>query len=145
MSYIHTYSWEPALAGVPQWFTLGPLLFVMCISELTKKFPSISKLFPVDTSDIFSVVKDVKLSQDQLNRNLDILAGILIENSFHSLKNTFAFLSLTPSCLRSQFLWFNSKPFHLQGFSKENINFVEHLCKMSRVFKSWNETKTVTF
>ena len=28
-------------------------------------------------------------------------------NVFHSLKNTFAFLSLTPGCLRSQFLWFN--------------------------------------
>ena len=28
-------------------------------------------------------------------------------NIFHSWKNTFAFLSFTPSCIRSQFLWFN--------------------------------------
>ena len=28
-------------------------------------------------------------------------------NIFHSWKNTFAFLPLSPSCLRSQFLWFN--------------------------------------
>ena len=69
-------------------------------------------------------------------------------NIFHSWKNLFAFLSLTLSCLRSQFLWFNkdikinNKPFHFQDFSKENINFVEHLCKPFRVFKSWSEIKT---
>ena len=57
-------------------------------------------------------------------------------------------LSLNPSCLRSQFLWFNkdvkvnNKPFHFQDFLKENINFVEHLCKLSGVFKSWSEIKT---
>ena len=60
----------------------------------------------------------------------------------------FAFLSFTPSCLRSQFLWLNedmkinNKPFHFQDFLKENINFVEHLCKPSGVFKSWSEMKT---
>ena len=69
-------------------------------------------------------------------------------NIFYSWKNTFAFLALTPSCFRSQFLWFNkdvknnNKPFHFQDFSKENINFVEHLCKLSGEFKSWGEIKT---
>ena len=69
-------------------------------------------------------------------------------NTFHSWKNTFAFLSPTPNCLRSQFLWFdknikiNNKPFHFQDFSKEKINFVEYLWKLSRVFKSWGEIKT---
>ena len=63
-------------------------------------------------------------------------------NIFHSWKNTFAFLSLTPSCLRSQFLWFNkdikinNKPFHFQDFSKENINFVEHLCNWLEFLKA---------
>ena len=67
---------------------------------------------------------------------------------FHSWKNTFAFFSLTPSCLKSQFLWFNkdieinNKPFQFKDFSIENINFVEHLCKPSGVFKSWSEIKT---
>ena len=69
-------------------------------------------------------------------------------NIFHSWENTFAFLSLTPSCLRSHFLWFNkdikinNKPFHFQDFSKENINFVEHFYKPSGVFKKWGEIKT---
>ena len=69
-------------------------------------------------------------------------------NIFLSWKNTFAFASLTPSCLRSQFLWFdkdikiNNKPFYFQGFSKENINFVEHLCKPLGIFESWGEIKT---
>ena len=57
-------------------------------------------------------------------------------------KNAFAFLSLTPSCLRSQFLWFNKDIKIFQDFSKENINFVEHLCKLSGVFKSWSEIKS---
>ena len=54
-------------------------------------------------------------------------------NIFLSWKNTSAFLLLAPSCLRSQFLWFNKdiklniKPFHFKNFSKENINFVENL------------------
>ena len=66
-------------------------------------------------------------------------------NIFHSWKNTFAFLPLSPSCLRSQFLWFNkdikinNKPFHFQDSSEGNINFVEYLCKPSGVFKSWSE------
>ena len=69
-------------------------------------------------------------------------------NILHAWKNTFAFLSLTPSSLRSQFVWFNkdikinNKPFHFQDFSKENINFVEYLCKPSRIFKSWSEIKS---
>ena len=82
-----------------------------------------------------------------LNDSLNSFPKFCI-NIFHSWKNTFAFLSLTPSCLRSQLLWFNkdikinNKPFHFQDFSKENINFVEHLYKPSGVFKSWNQIKT---
>ena len=49
-------------------------------------------------------------------------------NILHSWKNTFVFLSLTPSCLRSLFLWFNedikinNKPHRFKDFSKENID-----------------------
>ena len=61
-------------------------------------------------------------------------------NIFHLWKKTFALDSLTSSCLRFQFLWFNkgirvnNKPFRFQDFSKENINFAEHLCKPSGSF-----------
>ena len=59
----------------------------------------------------------------------------------------FSLTSLT-YCLRSQFLWFNkdikinNKPFHFQDFLKENIRFVEYLCKWSGVFKDWSEIKS---
>ena len=49
-------------------------------------------------------------------------------NILHSWKNTFVFLSLTPSYLRSLFLWFNedikinNKPHRFKDFSKENID-----------------------
>ena len=66
----------------------------------------------------------------------------------HAWKNIFAFLSLTPSCLRFQFLRFNkdikinNKPLYFQDFLKENINFVEDLCRPSQVFKSWSQIKS---
>ena len=70
------------------------------------------------------------------NPNLDFNVPLNLFPEFYisilqTWKNAFAFLSLTPSCLRSQFLWFNKdikinkKPFHFQDFLKENINFVE--------------------
>ena len=87
------------------------------------------------------------------NPNLDFNVPLNLFPEFYisilqTWKNAFAFLSLTPSCLRSQFLWFNkdikinNKKLHFQDFSKENINFVEHLCKLSGVFKSWSEIKS---
>ena len=60
-------------------------------------------------------------------------------NIFHSWKNALAFFSLTATCLRFQFLWFNkviktnNKSFHFRDLSKKNINFVKHLFKPSKV------------
>ena len=66
----HTSSWEPVLAGIPQDSVLGPLFFLIYINGLSKNFPSNTKLFANDTS-IFSTVKIVNLSTDQLNSELE--------------------------------------------------------------------------
>ena len=70
-------------------------------------------------------------------------------NILHAWKNSC--FSLTYSKLSQisyQFLWFNkdikinNKPLYFQDFSKENIHFVEHLCKPSGVYQSWSEIKS---
>ena len=86
-------------------------------------------------------------SKVEFNVSLNFYPEFYI-NIFYSWKHTSAFLSLTPSWLRSQFLLFhkdikiNNKPFHFQDLLRESINIVEHLCKPFGAFKNWSEIKT---
>ena len=79
-----TSSWEPVLAGVPQGSVLGLLFFLIYINDLPKNLSSNTKLFADDTS-ILSTMKNVNLSIDQLNSDLE-----KISNWAHQWKMSFS-------------------------------------------------------
>ena len=64
-----TSSWEKVLAGVPQGFVLGPLLFLICVNDIHEGIKSLCKTFADDTS-FFSIVKKDELFQNNLNSDL---------------------------------------------------------------------------
>ena len=66
-------NWSPVTAGVPQGSVLGPLFFLIFINDLVD-VSSEAKLFADDTS-LFTVVYDVDIAVDKLNRDLDIISN----------------------------------------------------------------------
>ena len=69
-----TSSWEPVLAGVPQGSVWGPVFFLIYVNDLSKNLSSNTKLFADDAS-IFSTMKNVNLSTDQLNSDLEKISN----------------------------------------------------------------------
>ena len=65
----HSSSWTNITAGVPQGSTLGPLLFLIYINDLSDGLSSNAKLFADETS-LFSVVHDINTSSIELNSEL---------------------------------------------------------------------------
>ena len=64
-----TSNWENIYAGVPQGSILGTLLFLIYINDLAENLSSNPKLFADDTS-LFSVVRDLKISANEINDDL---------------------------------------------------------------------------
>ena len=67
-------NWSPVTAGVPQGSVLGPLFFLTYINDLVGNVSWEAKLFADDKS-LFTVVYDVDIPADKLNRHLDIISN----------------------------------------------------------------------
>ena len=62
-------NWVDVKAGVPQGSIMGPLLFLIYINDLPEGLITNAKLFADDTS-LFSVVRDIAASTEELNNDL---------------------------------------------------------------------------
>ena len=67
--------WSSATAGVPQGCVLGPLFFLVYINDPVDNISSEAKLFADDTS-LFTVVYDVDIAADKLNRDLEAISNL---------------------------------------------------------------------
>ena len=68
-----TSSWKNVLAGVPQGFVLGSLLFLIYINDLLDGLTSICKIFADDTS-FFSKEINKKKSEIEPNEDLKLIS-----------------------------------------------------------------------
>ena len=67
--------WSSVTSGVPQRSVLGPLFFLAYINDLVDNISSEAKLFADDTS-LFTVVYDVDVAADKLNRDIEIISNL---------------------------------------------------------------------
>ena len=65
--------WSFITTGVPQGSVLDPLFFLIYINDLVCNINSEAKLFADDTS-LFTVVYDVDIAANKLNRDLEIIS-----------------------------------------------------------------------
>ena len=65
-------TWEDISAGVLQGSILGPLFFLVYISDLTVGLKCNVKLFADDTS-LFTVVEDSNTAANDMNHDLDLI------------------------------------------------------------------------
>ena len=67
-------TWKNVSAGVPQGSTLGPLLFLIYINDLTEGLSTNAKFFADDTS-LFSVIYDIQTSANNLKKDLERISN----------------------------------------------------------------------
>ena len=66
-------SWSDVLAGFSEGSTLGPLLFLVYIKDLSDNFQCNPKLFADDTS-LFAIVHNINKAKNDLNNDLAKIA-----------------------------------------------------------------------
>ena len=133
-----TSDWLPILAGVPQRFILGPLLFLIWINDLPDGLESLAKLFGDDTS-LFYKVYGFKLSARQLNNDLQKITvsahkWIMIFNPDISKQAQEVVFSRKTHKVTHMPLTFNAIPVaqtshqkHLGLYLDEKLNFNHHI------------------
>ena len=67
-----TADYEDIKSGVPQGSVLGPLLFLIYINDLEEDIKSQIRFFADDTM-LFSIVRDVNISANELNQDLETI------------------------------------------------------------------------
>ena len=66
------FTWTNVTAGVPQSSIHGPILVLICISDLSEGLSTNAKLFGVDTS-LFSVIHDNQTSANDFGKDLEMM------------------------------------------------------------------------
>ena len=112
------------MAGVPQGLTLGPLLFLIYINDLSTEIKSNAKLFADDTS-LFIIIKDKNESANVLNNDL-----VLIYRWAYNWKMLF---NPNPSKPAQEVIFSRKKQFQshptisLNNFQVERASYQKHL------------------
>ena len=68
----HHSSWTSVLSGVPQGTVLGPILFLICINDISRNIMSNTKLF-ADDIKVYRVLRDTKEDEEELQKDLTCL------------------------------------------------------------------------
>ena len=143
----HCSSWSPVLAGVPQGFILGPLLFLIYINDLPENLQSTVKLFADDTS-LFSTVYEPNISASQLESDLKKISHWEYKwktnfNPDHSKQAQEVIFSRKTVKVSHPSITFNTVPIalttcpkHLGLYLDEKLNFYDHTnAKISKANK----------
>ena len=56
--------------GVPQGSVLGPLLFLICVDDITKSSQIVSFILFADDTNLFFIHKDLETSYKMMNQEL---------------------------------------------------------------------------
>ena len=73
---------HPVISGVPQGTVLGPLLFLITISDINKNIPSLKLISFADDTRIYGKIADVS-DCDNLQYDLNIIYDWTIANNNH--------------------------------------------------------------
>ena len=133
-------NWSPVLAGVPQGAILGPLLFLVYITDLPVNLESLVKLFADDTS-FFSTDYNPLLSAEIMNKDLIKISKWANQWNMSFNPDTTkqaqeVFFSWKSKKTDHPTVYFNHAPVthtnchkHFGMYLDEKLNFLQHITK----------------